>query len=45
MNMPNVKLDSIEITENCSYKFTSVQDSEKTGYKYAVELLKDDPLL
>lgn len=44
MNMPNVKLDTIEISENCSYNFTSLQESEKTGYKYAVELLKDDPL-
>ena len=44
MNMPNVKLDAIEISENCTYNFTNVQESEKTGYKYAVELLKDDPL-
>ena len=45
MNMPNVKLDVIEVSSEISYKFSQIIDSEKTGYKYAVELVKEDSLL
>jgi hypothetical protein len=44
MNLPNVKLDAVEISEDCVYKFTNLSDSEKSGYKYAIELTKEDSL-
>ena len=44
MNLPNLKLEKIEISEDCVYEFKSISDSEKSGYKYAIEFHKDDSL-
>ena len=44
MNLPNLKLDVIEVNKECIYDFISISDSEKSGYKYALEFQKQDSL-